>query len=88
MANEPGDAPQFQSSFLRVELASDQPAFTVLTVDSLGTKKLAKNPLRPPANPDKSFQLRRVGQKFEYRPTGALAGAPVGRSNSRSGKCK
>ncbi len=38
----------YQSAFLRAELAPDQPAFTLLTVDSLGEKKLFKNPLRPP----------------------------------------
>lgn len=77
LANEPVGTPQFQSSFLRVELSADQPAFTVLTVDSLGTKKLTKNPLRPPASPDKSYQVRRVGRRFEYRPASALSGAPV-----------
>ena len=77
MANEPVDAPQFQSSFMRVELAADQPAFTVLAVDSLGTKKLAKNPLRPPAKPDKTYEVRRVGRRYEYRPAGAPSGVPV-----------
>src|ERR1039458_5759088 len=77
VAKEPGDTPQFRSSFLRVELAPDQPAFTVLTVDSLGTKKLAKNPVRAPAKPGKTYELRRFGRRFEYRPTGAPSGARV-----------
>src|SRR5208283_4336257 len=64
LANEPADTPQFQSSFMRVELASDQPALTVLAVDSLGTKKLAKNPLRTPGKPDKPYEVRRDGPKF------------------------
>jgi hypothetical protein len=77
MAKDPAPAPQFQSSFLRIELAPDQPAFTVLTVDSLGKKKLAKNPLRPPAAPGKSYELRQVGNRFEYRPAGQSSSAPV-----------
>ena len=76
MAKEPAGAPQFQSAFLRVELAMDQPAFTVLAVDSLGTNKLAQNPLRPPAKLDKPYEMRHVGRKFEYRPAGAPAGTP------------
>ena len=75
-ANEPADTPQFQSAFLRVELALDQPALTVLAVDSLGTKKLAKNPVRTPGKPDKHYQVRRVGQRFEYRPADAPTAAP------------
>ena len=76
LANEPVDTPQFQSSFMRVELALDQPALTVLAVDSLGTQKLAKNPLRTPGKLAKSYELRRVGPRFEYRPADAPTGAP------------
>jgi hypothetical protein len=72
----PSAAPRLQSAFLRVELAGDQPAFTVLSVDSLGTRKLAKNPLRAPAKPEQPYELRRVGGKFEYRLAGAPSGAP------------
>jgi hypothetical protein len=77
MADKPIQAPQFQSSFLRVELASNQPAFTVLTVDSLGKKKLSKNPLRPPAATSKSYEVGKSGMWFEYRLAGAPASAPV-----------
>ncbi|MGA8185823.1 MAG: hypothetical protein WB819_19515 [Terriglobia bacterium] len=42
-------APQYQSAFMRVGLAANQPAFVTLAVDSLGQKKLSVNPLRPPA---------------------------------------
>ena len=73
MANEPVVAPQFQSSFLRVELAPNQPAFTVLAVDSLGKKKLNRNPLRAPAEPSKFYEVRKSGTRFEYR----LAGSPA-----------
>jgi hypothetical protein len=76
MASEPVAAPQFQSSFLRVELALNQPAFTVLAVDSLGKKKLAKNPLRAPGA-GKSYEVRKSGTRFEYRLTGSPASAPV-----------
>jgi len=76
LANEPVDTPQFQSSFMRVELALDQPAWTVLVIDSLGTQKLAKNPLRTPGKPDKPYEVRRVGRRFEYRPAGAPTAAP------------
>src|ERR1035438_10170683 len=77
LAKEPVDKLQFQSSFMRVELAPDRPAFTVLTVDSLGSKKLTGNPLRPAAKPDKSYEVRGGGQRFEYRPAAAPSGAPV-----------
>jgi hypothetical protein len=77
VAKEPVETPQFQSSFMRVELAPDQPAFTVLAVDSLGTKKLRKNPLRAPANPGKSYEVRHAGRRVEYRPVGVPSGAPV-----------
>ena len=77
LASGPGDAPQFQSSFLRVELAADQPALTVLAVDSLGKRKLTKNPLRPPAKPDKAYEVRQIGQRVEYRAAGHPSSAPV-----------
>jgi hypothetical protein len=77
MANEPVAAPQFQSSFLRVELAPNQPAFTVLAVDSLGKKKLTRNPLRTPAAPGKSYEVRNSGTRFEYRLAGSPGSAPV-----------
>ena len=76
-AGEPGQAPHFQSAFLRAELAPNQPAFALLTVDSLGEKKLFKNPLRPPAAPGKSYELRRAGKWFEYRVAGQPGSAPV-----------
>jgi hypothetical protein len=77
MANEPVVAPQFQSSFLRVELAPNQPAFTVLAVDSLGKKKLNRNPLRAPAEPSKFYEVRKSGTRFEYRLAGSPGSAPV-----------
>src|ERR1017187_9717603 len=76
-ADESVNLPHFQSAFLRIELASDQPAFSTLAVDSLGKKKLAKNPLRAPAKPAKPYELRRIGRRFEYRPTGQPSSAPV-----------
>src|SRR5579862_6146502 len=76
-ADEPARVLQFQSSFLRVELAPNQPAFKVLSIDSLGKKKLEKNPLRPPAVPTKTYELRRAGQRFEYRPADAPESVPA-----------
>ncbi len=72
-----GKSPEMQSGFLRVELAAAQPAFTVLAVDSLGTRKLAYNPLRSPAKPGQTFAMRRVGRKVEYRLSGTPASAPA-----------
>ena len=58
---------RYQSAFLRIEVASDQPAFVALAVDSLGKNKLSVSALRAPAAPQKTFALRRVGSTFEYR---------------------
>jgi hypothetical protein len=33
-AQEPGNAPHYQSAFIRVKLAGDQPTFVDLVVDS------------------------------------------------------
>ena len=77
LAKDPVGTPQFRSSSMRVELAADQPAFTVLEVDSLGTNKLTGTPLRPPAKPGKSYEVQRVGPRVEYRPTGTSSGPPV-----------
>jgi hypothetical protein len=76
-AKEPGTAPRYQSSFLRVELAPDQPVFAALAVDSLGKNKLGLSPLRPMGAPDKKYELCRNGSKVEYRAAGAPASAPA-----------
>ena len=67
---------QFQSAFLRVELAPDQPALVALAVDSLGKSKLSVNPLRPPGKAERVYELRREGSRFEYRSSGEPPGAP------------
>ena len=77
LAVQPAEAPHFQSSFLRVELAPKQPNFTFLAVDSLGKRKLDRNPLRSPAAPAKTYEVRHIGQRYEYRAVGAPASAPV-----------
>jgi hypothetical protein len=69
---------QYQSAFMRVELAPDQPAFVALAVDSLGKNKLRVSALRPSAKPQGIYELHRVGSTFEYRPSGAPAGTPPG----------
>lgn len=76
LAAQPNGTLQYQSAFMRVELAPDQPAFVALTVDSLGKNKLSANPLRPPAKAETTYQLRHVGNTFEYRPSGASAVTP------------
>ena len=67
---------QYQSAFLRVEVAPDQPALVALAVDSLGKNKLSVSPLRPPGKADRAYQLRREGSRFEYRSSGEPSGAP------------
>ncbi|HXX24611.1 MAG TPA: hypothetical protein VEO19_15810 [Terriglobia bacterium] len=67
---------RYQSAFMRVEVAPDQPALVALAVDSLGKNKLNVNPLRPPAKAERVYELRRAGNVFEYRPSGAPSGAP------------
>jgi hypothetical protein len=73
---EPSNAPTYQSAFMRVELAQDQPAFTALAVDSLGKNKLSVNSLRLPARYGNSYSLSRIGSKYEYRAVGASSGSP------------
>jgi hypothetical protein len=68
--------PQYQSAYMRIELALDQPAFAAISLDSLGKGKLILNPLRPPKPVESSYQLRQEGPRFEYRPAGAAASTP------------
>ena len=72
---EPSSSPKYQSAFLRVELAQDQPAFAALAVDSLGKSKLSNSALRPPATPGNKYRLIHIGSRFEYRTEGAPEGA-------------
>jgi hypothetical protein len=76
VANEPAGASSYQSAFLQVEWATDQPALVALAVDSLGKKKLSANPLRPPVTTRERYELRRVGPKIEYRAGGAPPSGP------------
>lgn len=73
----PQAALQYQSAFIRAEMAPDQPAFLAFTVDSLGMSKLSANPLRPPAKPDAPYQVRRVRNTIEYRPAARSTAAPA-----------
>jgi hypothetical protein len=73
-ATPPANTLQYQSAFMRVELAPDQPALVSLAVDSLGKNKLSVNPLRPPAKAQAMYEVRRVGDAFEYRRPGASPG--------------
>jgi hypothetical protein len=67
---------QYQSAFLRVEVAPDQPGLVALAVDSLGKNKLSVSPLRPPGKAERAYQLRREGNRFEYDAPGASVDAP------------
>ncbi len=75
-AQEPSDRLEYESAFMGIEAAKDQPAFVRLAVDSLGKKKLAVNPLRPPASSSRAFRARRTGQTLEYRLVGGPAQVP------------
>lgn len=57
----------FQSRYLRVEMASDQPNFSVLAVDSLGKGKLDLNAMLPPGKPDASYSPVQRGNAIEYQ---------------------
>ena len=70
------DRLQYQSGFVRVEVARDQPAWVALAVDSLGKKKLSVSALRPPSKAEHLYELRRVGDVFEYRPSRGSTTAP------------
>lgn len=70
-AQQPPEGPRYQSAFLRVELAADQPAFVALAVDSLGHQKLSANPLRPPAAAMVQYRSNQRDNGIEYRPAGA-----------------
>jgi hypothetical protein len=72
VAAQTANAPKYQSAFMRVELAPDQPAFAALSLDSLGKGKLSVNPLRPPKPAESTYQLKGDGATFEYRPSSAL----------------
>jgi hypothetical protein len=76
VATPAADTLQYQSAFMRVEVAPDQPAWVALSVDSLGKNKLSVNPLRPPAKAEHPYELRRAGNAFEYRPAGAPRATP------------
>ena len=75
-AASPDNTLQYQSAYMRVELAPDQPALVSLAVDSLGKNKLSVNPLCPPTKAPTTYEVRRVGSAFEYRHAGAAPGTP------------
>ncbi len=49
------------------------PAFSTLTLDSLGKSKLSLNPLRAPESTKTAYNLHASGSTFEYRPAGAAS---------------
>ncbi len=62
----PGADLTFQSRYMKVEFASDQPAFQSFSLDSLGKGKLKVNLMRPPATGLPGLEARRVGPAVEY----------------------
>ena len=58
---------EYQSAYMRVEVAPDQPVLAALAVDSLGKNKLSINPLRPPGKAERAYELRREGDRIDYR---------------------
>ncbi len=66
---------RYQSPFFRVEMASDQPTFVSLAVDSLGKDKLATNVMLPPGANGVRYEAKRDGNTIDYRPTGDSAAA-------------
>ena len=72
----PSNPSTYQSAFMRVQLAQDQPAFTALAVDSLGKNKLSVSSLRLPARHGNRYSLSRIGSRYEYRSVGASSGSP------------
>lgn len=76
VAAPPAAVPQYVSAFMRVKLASDQPAFAAISLDSLGEGKLSLNPLRPPGPAEAHYTLRQAGSTFEYRAPGASNATP------------
>ena len=75
-AHPSGDTLQYQSAFMRIEVAPDQPALVSLAVDSLGKNKLSVNPLRPPGPGGTTYRVTRAGTAFEYRPMDATNRTP------------
>lgn len=73
LAAQSTQAPGYQSAFMRVALAPDQPGFTAFALDSLGKGKLSVNALRSPAPSTTAYNLREVNSTFEYRPASAAA---------------
>ena len=62
---------QYGSSFLRVQMAADQPNFQSFSVDSLGKSKLGLNVMLPLAEPGRKYEVSRDGNTIEYRVAGA-----------------
>ncbi len=69
----------FVSSFLKVQFADNQPAFTGFSLDSLGRnpKKLTVNLVHPPLPEQASYVQSHSGSTWEYRPSGAVMDSPA-----------
>jgi hypothetical protein len=65
-----------RSPYLKLALASDQPGFTYLAVDSLGKNKLEPSLMLPPAPAAVPFKVVQNGPVIEYRRPESSAGEP------------
>lgn len=64
----PGSDPnlEFRSAILHVQMASDQPGFIALAVDSLGKNKLDQNMMLPLLKPALNYTVSRENQTVKY----------------------
>ena len=67
---------QYQSGFLRAEMAAGRPGFSVLAVDSLGKNKLDVNAMLPAGAAAAEYDAARRDRTIEYRVAGSQ-GAPA-----------
>jgi hypothetical protein len=65
---------EYGSSYLRVQMAADQPNFQSFSVDSLGKGKLGLNVMLPLAEPGRKYDITRNSDTVEYRSAGPSGG--------------
>jgi hypothetical protein len=79
-ASEEQEAVRVVSPYLEVKLSLSQPAFTWLTVDSLGKGGVGTNALRAPTSDAPPYRVKREkgGRCLEYRRAGTSVATPPG----------
>jgi Bacterial alpha-L-rhamnosidase 6 hairpin glycosidase domain len=68
---------QFQSAFLRLEFAPDQPNISALAIDSLKKGKLGVNAVLPLTASSETWAVTRKGNTIEYRAPEAASDSPA-----------